>query len=220
MSRFCFSLRHIVAAAAMLLAALVAGSASAQQSGTFQSLIGGPLTGQPAKATVASQMPDASSHVVAKADFTQELARLAAPDIRQAFPRMKLTDIEVLAPATKQYNCIAHSLEVKTWVNPETGSEANPLEKMDNLYAKLGYVRQDGLNFAKEEGLEKVVVYAKLNNDGSIHDVTHAAKQESQGTWTSKLGSLPLIRHSTPEVLRGPVYGTPVAVYVRKAQHA
>jgi hypothetical protein len=41
--------------------------------------------------------------------------------------------------------------------------------------------------------------------------------QEPDGTWMSKLGALALIHHATLEALRGPVYGTPVAVYVRPA---
>jgi len=201
------------------LVACMGGVASAQEASTFQSIVGGKVALKMAKATLANASPDASSFLAKGPDFTQELMRLTSPDIKKGFPRMKMADIQVLGPSTKDYNCIAHSLEVKRWVNPETGDGTNPLAKMDGMYSKLGYVRVDTMNFAKESGLEKVVVYATLNNDGSIHDVTHAARQDRDGTWTSKLGSLSLIRHRTPDVLRGPSYGTPVAVYVRKVNH-
>jgi hypothetical protein len=38
----------------------------------------------------------------------------------------------------------------------------------------------------------------------------------ADGTWTSKLGKMAVIRHATPDSLDGPDYGQPVAVYVRK----
>lgn len=214
------NLRRAGMAVVVALMACVGSVAMAQGVPSLQSVVGGPVKTKMVKPTVASQSPDASLVVASKPDFTQELATLTSPQIHAAFPRMKVADIEVLAPSTKKYNCIAHSLEVKYWVNPETGDDANPLAKMDGMYAKLGYVRQDGLNFAKENGVEKVVVYATLKNDGSIHNVTHAARQDTDGTWTSKLGALSLIRHRTPEVLRGPTYGAPVAVYVRKVHHS
>jgi len=59
------------------------------------------------------------------------------------------------------------------------------------------------------------VVYALRRRDGSIKEVTHAALQLRDGTWTSKLGKLALIRHRTPQDLDGPSYGVPIAVYVR-----
>jgi hypothetical protein len=132
-----------------------------------------------------------------------------------AFPRLGVK-FKVLAPHTATYNCIAHSLGLNDrWVNPMTGPANAPLAKMDELYAALGYQRQEGLNTILEAGKQKVVVYATLNTDGTIDNVTHAAIQQRDGTWTSKLGQLALIQHPTLESLRGPVYGTPVAVYVR-----
>jgi hypothetical protein len=50
---------------------------------------------------------------------------------------------------------------------------------------------------------------------------THAARQAPNGTWTSKLGRAPLIRHLTPEAVNctgADGYGRPVAVYVRTAR--
>jgi hypothetical protein len=156
-----------------------------------------------------------STPAVATVDATVEMQRLASPEIHQSFPRLQLKYVEVLGPSTRQYNCIAHSLGVNRWVNPETGDAQNPLAPMDRMYGELGYVREPEMNFALEPGKQKVVLYAALNPDATIRNVTHAARQEPDGTWTSKLGSLSLIRHATPEALRGPTYGTPIAVYVR-----
>ncbi|MFO0969070.1 MAG: hypothetical protein U0793_26245 [Gemmataceae bacterium] len=132
------------------------------------------------------------------------------------FPRLGAR-FEVIDPYIgKRYNCIAHSLGIHgRWVNPETGPSTAPLSKMDRMYTAKGYRRVSGLDFRLATGLQKVVVYAKVSG-GRITSVTHAAIQEADGSWSSKLGQLPLIRHATPESLNGPSYGVPVAVYVRK----
>ena len=127
-------------------------------------------------------------------------------------------NFRVIGEATKQYNCISYSLGIyDRWTNPETGPADDPLCYMDRLYATVGYQRTPGFDCHVEPGVEKVVVYATLNLDGTIHAVTHAARQESDGTYTSKLGQMPVIQHETPEALRGPSYGLPVAVYARPA---
>ena len=145
-------------------------------------------------------------------DAGREERVLLSLGLRQSFPRLK-SHYTVLGPSTKQYNCIAWSIGNKdAWVWP-----GERVSDFDLLYEKHGYSRQAGLNLTVEPGKQKVVIYATLNPDATIHAVTHAAVQEKDGNWTSKLGGLPLIRHATLEVLRGPSYGTPVAVYVRPA---
>jgi type VI secretion system secreted protein VgrG len=155
----------------------------------------------------------------ADAGHNEEVKRNLAHDggIRKDFPRLG-DNFEVIDDATPRYNCIAWSLGITDhWVNPETGPAYAPLSRMDRLYAEKGYYREHDLNWRAEPGLEKVVVYATLNPDGTINEVTHAAHEEPDGTFTSKLGQCALIRHATPQELRGPAYGTPVAVYVRPA---
>jgi hypothetical protein len=139
----------------------------------------------------------------------QQVARAAG------FPR--LGDFEVLDPTVgKRYNCIAHSLGIHSrWVNPKTGPAERPLEYMDLLYRKKGYRRATGLDYRLVRGLKKVVVYGHVSGR-RIRLVTHAAIQEADGTWTSKLGQLPLIRHRRPQDLSGPSYGRPVAVYLKR----
>jgi len=146
-------------------------------------------------------------------EVRQELAH--RPEIQKGFPRLH-DNFEVIRDGTKTYNCIAWSLGITDrWVNPEIGPAYAPLSLMDRMYAERGYYREHDLNWRAEPGLEKVVLYATLNPDGTIQKVTHAAHEEPDGTFTSKLGQLPVIRHATPQDLRGPTYGLPVAVYVR-----
>jgi hypothetical protein len=153
-----------------------------------------------------------------KARLPQERRRLLAPSMRKSFPILR-KNFEVLGLSTPKYNCIAHSLGIHSrWVNPLTGPASAPLARMDAIYRARGYVRASTLDYRLEPGKQKVVVYATLRPDQRIKAVTHAARQAADGTWTSKLGKLALIRHLTPQALNGPTYGRPVAVYVRSQE--
>jgi hypothetical protein len=140
----------------------------------------------------------------------EERQSLERPELQASFPRLGNKFI-VLGPSTREYNCIAWTLGITyEWVWPGENVEA-----FDKLYATHGYARQEGLNLAVEKGKQKIVIFASLNRDGTINKVTHGVVQEKDGTWTSKLGGMALIQHPNLEVLRGPSYGTPVAVYTR-----
>jgi hypothetical protein len=120
------------------------------------------------------------------------------------------THYVVLSPSTDRYNCIAWSLGITTrWINPGA-----TLRHCDQLNRQLGYRRIRTLDYRVQAGVEKIVLYGKVKPDGSL-EYTHQARQARDGTWTSKLGKMALVRHATPESLNGPVYGQPVAVYVR-----
>jgi len=132
-----------------------------------------------------------------------------------SFPNLG-EEFEVVDPMQgKQYNCIAHSFGVHSyWVNPKTGPSDHPLRYMDNMYREKGYTRVSGLDFRLVAGMRKVALYTKVSN-GRVTEVTHAALQERDGSWSSKLGQLPLIRHANPQAVSGPSYGRPIAVYVK-----
>lgn len=133
---------------------------------------------------------------------------------KNGFPH--LGRCQVLAPPTDRagtkgaYNCIAHSMKVyDRWVWPGTH-----LADFNRLYRLRGYQRSPRLDFSFDPALEKVVLYAKAGNHGEL-ECTHAARQLSDGSWSSKLGSGPLIRHPSPDSVDGPSYGRPIALYVR-----
>ena len=133
----------------------------------------------------------------------------------KSFPNLG-EDFEVVDPIRgMKYNCIAHSLGIHShWVNPKTGPAERPYLHMDSMYTAKGYTRVNGLDFKLNTRMKKVALYAKVSN-GKVTEVTHAALQETDGSWSSKLGQLPLIRHTNPQALNGPTYGQPVAVYVK-----
>lgn len=109
------------------------------------------------------------------------------------------------------YNCIAHTAGIKNvWVNPYQKAAG-----WDLYYGPLGYKQATGTDTSFVKGVQKVAVYAKRLPDGRLKEYTHAAVQEADGTWTSKLGSGPLIRHRTAEAVAGGSYGEVVRVYER-----
>ena len=66
---------------------------------------------------------------------------------------------------------------------------------------------------ALEDGLEKTAIFGIDRNGITVP--THVALQLGSGAWTSKLGDLEDIRHSTPDDVNGPVYGRPALYMVR-----
>ncbi len=150
-----------------------------------------------------------------KADrYTDDYRTMESAGWKKDFPN--LGRYEVLASATPKgkkkvlYNCIAHTIrDYNKWVWP--GAKVSDF---DRLYGAHGYKRISKLDYKFDPSLDKIVLYAKKNKDGQI-ECTHGSRQLADGTWTSKLGQGPLIRHSTPGAVSGPSYGKPVAVYVK-----
>lgn len=130
-----------------------------------------------------------------------------------SFPNLKADDFVALGPFTQRYNCIAWTVGVRDeWVWP-----GDTVQAFDALYAKSGYRPLDALDTSVDPKLEKVVLYGVESRNGGL-EVTHGAKQEPDGQWTSKLGTEPLIRHSSLDDLVGASYGKPVRVYARPRQ--
>jgi hypothetical protein len=130
------------------------------------------------------------------------------------FPHAPAEGFVLTSPATREYNCIAWAAGSQAeWWWPDFGfisywrEHVPRLETLDAFYAafaQLGYSRcADG---RLEPGFEKVAFYALAGKP------THAARQLSDGQWTSKLGESIDITH-TLRGLEGPKYGQ-VAGYV------
>ena len=138
--------------------------------------------------------------------------------VMSSFPTLKAnpSKFEVLGSATPSqfvstntYNCIAWSVGVvSNWVWPGAGRVSD----FDVLYGRYGFRRISTLDYSLQRGVQKIVLYAD-----SKGNCTHGSWQNIDGTWTSKLGSGPLIRHAGPDVFGNGAndYGHPIAVYVR-----
>ena len=128
----------------------------------------------------------------------------------KSFPNLKADTFVGIGPSSQRYNCIAWTLGVRDeWVWP-----GEKLSDFDALYSKAGFTPLASMDATLDPSLEKVVVYGiKKGNDVTV---THGARQDASGAWTSKLGTQPLIRHQTLEALNGPSYGEPVRIYVKQ----
>jgi len=136
------------------------------------------------------------------------------PNKAALFPN--LNRYQVTSPATRRYNCIAWVFGDTTrrwwpyegyyWPLP-TPERTETVEDFVGAFATQGFeLCADG---SLEQGYEKIAIYAR---DG---EPTHAAKQLENGSWTSKLGSLEDIEHTSLDELNGNLYGQ-VEVFMRR----
>lgn len=125
------------------------------------------------------------------------------------FPNLTRSDYEVTSSPTVLYNCIAYSAgdHARWWWPDECAPHAfwpEGLEKVETLAAFVlafegqGYVVCGSGNREIEQSYEKVALFTDI--DGVP---THAARQLTDGTWTSKLGEAEDIRHRSLEALEG-----------------
>jgi hypothetical protein len=135
---------------------------------------------------------------------------------RNILPNLTAVNYRITSPASWEYNCIAWAVGISDrWWWPMPGRYWPPdvprEETQDAFLAALGSRGFSRCSSSEvEPGLEKVVLYAS----GTVP--THAARQISNGWWTSKLGPGFDIEHADPEALAGGVYGEPVAFLFRE----
>ncbi len=133
---------------------------------------------------------------------------------------------EISSSATPNYNCIAWAcnysdrwiqptylkrpnLDSVVWWPPEVEEGVAP-SNLKELFEFHGYVECDSGEF--EEGYRKVALYSKDDKN----NWTHAARQKSNGKWTSKLGQSNDIQHGTPEAIENNNYGKVYCFMKRK----
>ena len=135
------------------------------------------------------------------------------------FPRASDRDIDPKSDATDEYNCISwavwHQSQViwpdveSQWAWPTALDRNESLANFEAFFALLEFSPcSDG---RLEEGYEKIVLYAENGM------VTHAARLQANGRWTSKLGAGVDAEHVTPEKLANSTYGSPVRFMKRAA---
>lgn len=133
--------------------------------------------------------------------------------LNRGFPRLNEDNFVAIGPGDGGYNCIAWSLGKRDeWVWP--GAR---VADFDALYEEQGYRPLDEVDLSHEPGVEKIALYGHKRQRGSRVEVevTHAARNDEDGRWMSKLGTEPLIRHDDASVVNGPSYGEIVRVYAR-----
>jgi hypothetical protein len=115
------------------------------------------------------------------------------------------------------YNCVAWAAgedQQPWWPSPRTRyywpipDRAVTIENFVAAFSELGY-EPCGNDGSHQRGYEKVALYAIGQTP------KHMARQLTNGRWTSKLGDLRDITHSTPEDVEGKTYGR-VVLYMRR----
>jgi hypothetical protein len=146
---------------------------------------------------------------------------MSAAQIEATFPDLKAAGYRITSPATPSYNCFAWAgNDTRRWWQPialhgfywpeEVPAELG-LENLAAVYKQLEYCACETTQF--EPGIEKLAIY--VDSDGTP---THAARQLTDGQWTSKLGELEDVEHSRLESLET-FYGK-VALIVRRPRIA
>ncbi len=140
--------------------------------------------------------------------------------LESLFPGLCNSTFQVTSPRSRRYNCIAWAAgdtsdwwwltwdpldDVPFW--PVRIPRVETIPAFVAVFMSLGYVACDGET--PEPGQEKVALFADVNNIP-----THAARQLSNGRWTSKLGKAEDIEHEL-HALEGDIYGTVALVMKR-----
>ena len=134
--------------------------------------------------------------------------------VSKDFPQLGL-NFDIVGAATDKVNAFGDVLGPSRWVNPEAGTTDDALAGMDRVFDQYRYQRIADLDLSVQPGVEKVVVYVTVNPDGTVKEVTAAAHQEANGSWTAKIGSMAKIRIADPSQLQGTSYGLPFVVFAR-----
>ena len=139
--------------------------------------------------------------------------------LEHLFPRLAGNNYEITSPPTGHYNCIAWAAgEMQRWWWPGENEDMEywppgviregTQHAFEAAFATLGYKVCESEVF--EEGYQKIALFA--NDDGP----SHAARQLSNGRWTSKLGRLEDVEHALHD-LEGLQYGAVVRIMMRNA---
>lgn len=148
--------------------------------------------------------------------------------IQSLFPEL-VNDkyFKLTSPQDPCYNCIAWAYSYKDrWMWPPGGSPAKVLDAVtywpnenasDDISEFIrafkegkGYEICENADY--EKGYQKIALYVEKGTT----TCTHAARQLTNGCWTSKLGPEQDIQHGTPYTIEGNTYGEVYCIMKRK----
>ena len=153
-------------------------------------------------------MVGGSGWVAPEADYQRFAAQRANffPDLSEAY--------DLVGPAGETQNCISYTVgeQFTSWTSPDfcpydIDKWPPGTSTVTEFYQKRGYALQDDLKTGFKEGVQKIVVFVGSTDDGLM--CKHAAVQQPNGNWRSKLGKEYVIEHVNPEELcdkRAPNY--------------
>jgi hypothetical protein len=137
--------------------------------------------------------------------------------LEQLFPGLTGNPYQVTSLRDRDYNCIAWAAgDTQRWWWPGENElleywppgilRERTLEAFAAAFATIGYADCESKDL--EAGHLKIALFA------NVEGPTHAARQLSNGRWSSKLGKLEDIEHALHD-LEGMLYGTVVLIMKR-----
>jgi hypothetical protein len=132
-------------------------------------------------------------------------------------PRLADRGFTITSRATRDYNCVAWSLEndSQNWWPIDQGgyfwptSATEPsLPDFEQVYGDLGYARCEHVNHVGD--VDQVALYVDLSGTPG-----HASRRLDDGSWTSKLGDFEDIEHSDVNGVCCDAYGETVILLCR-----
>lgn len=140
--------------------------------------------------------------------------------VEAQIPRLAESNYRVTSCKTKRYNCFAWAANDTEHVWSPTMIGAGVLwppgipafasvAGVMRAFESIGYEECDSPDL--EVGFEKIAIFTDTSSEPR-----HAARQLSDGVWTSKLGDHVDIEHDTLDAIGGALYGEPDR-YMRRA---
>jgi hypothetical protein len=138
----------------------------------------------------------------------------------QDLPNLNADNHVVKSACSRRYNCIGWAADsitqwwwpVGRYYWPPCAPREETVEAFIRAYGTIGYIEcEDG---SLELAFEKIAIYAVYETGGGLTP-THAAKQLSDGRWTSKLGCCEDIEHTTLQNVNCQTYGEAVTYLKR-----
>ena len=149
--------------------------------------------------------------------------RLSA-EAEQCFKSLVAAGYRVCSPKDTTYNCIAYAADDKTrkwdpgmipfpgYYWPPAAKRGDDPDSLRSAIEAIGYSVCTGGDI--EIGFERIAIYVDGNGKWQ-----HAARQESNGTWVSKLGDEEDVNHPTEHCFGDSIYGTVVYYMERPLVH-
>ena len=139
------------------------------------------------------------------------------PHLERLFPALAASGYSKSSEYDPSYNCIAFSVHDtgQWWERLPVHGYYWPLDRDDRIEDWINALKLNNYTVTNsqelEQGMEKIAIY--VGYDGSP---THVARQLASGSWTSKIGKLEDIVHSSTRALEGDEYGEVQIIMKRK----
>lgn len=142
---------------------------------------------------------------------------LSSSVIKAKLPNLTQANHRITSEDTSDYNCVAYAAgdERRKWDPyihywPAEAQKDYTIEALLSAFQAIGYSQCAGGKL--EHGYQKVALF--VNTKQNLYE--HAARQNNDGSWSSKLGDSFDIWHKSPHGVEGPEYGKLIFFMKRK----